>query len=259
MAIIGVILLGVLTLISSIFYVSSFFAIVGFSLTFWGTILLYIIPTRSNLALLVSAAAQPGSASIERILSQKGLVQKGIYLSKDFINSNPGIFKKLIGFEKTESTIVFVPEESHASEDTDYSVGVSIKAGIYFIPPGGALCAFFEQQIGKSFSNIPLKEFGATMENVLIKRLKLGESANIRIGENTVKIQIVKSLFERTCQETDNQPKTHKQLGCLLSSAIACALTKVIGQPVVIKNETRNPQSRITEITYLYRNFKGNS
>jgi hypothetical protein len=257
-AIVGIILLGAFTLILSVFFISSFFAIVGFSLIFWGAILLYVIPTKSNLALLVSAAAQPGSANIEGILSQKGLVQKGVYMSTDFIITNSGIFKKLTDLEKTESTLVFVPMESHASKDTSYSEGVSIKAGIYFIPPGDALCAFFEKQMGKSFSRISLKEFGATIENVLIKRLKLGESANIQIDENAVRIEIVKSLFERTCQETDNQPKTHKQIGCLLSSAIACALTKVTGQPVIIKNETRNPQTRITQITYLYRN-KGNS
>ncbi len=258
-AIVSVILLGASTLVASSLFVSSFFAIAGFSLIFWGTILLYIIPTKSNLALLVSAAAQPASVGIESILSQKGLVQKGVYLSTDFINSNPGIFQKLTSLEKTESAIVFVPEESHASEDTNYSMGVSIKAGIYFIPPGGALCTVFEQQIGRSFSHVSLKDFAPTLENVMIKRLKLAESANFQIGENTIKIEIVKSLFERTCKQTDNQPKAHKQIGCILSSAIACALAKVIGQPVIIKNETRNPQTRITEITYLFGNIKGNS
>ena len=256
-AVVGIILLGAITIITSTLFVSSFFAIVGFSLIFWGAILLYIIPTKSNLALLVSAAAQAASTSVERILIQKGLVQKGVYLSIDFINSNPGIFKKLTSIEKTESTIIFVPEETNPSEDTSYALGVSIKDGAYFIPPGGALCTIFEQQIGKSFSYVSLKEFGATMENVLIKRLKLGESTNFQIDENTVKIEIVKSLFEKTCQETDNQPKTHKQIGCLLSSAIACALAKVVGQPVIIKNETRNLKTRITEITYLFGNIKG--
>ena len=77
-------------------------------------------------------------------------------MSTDFITNNTGIFKKLTDLEKTESTLVFVPMESHASEDTTYSVGVSIKAGIYFTPPGGALCAFFEQTNGQIiFTHLP--------------------------------------------------------------------------------------------------------
>jgi hypothetical protein len=247
----GIIILGAATLLSSTLFISSFFTIVGFSLVFWGAILLYIIPTKSNLAMLVSAVAEPASANIERILSENEFHQKGIYVPTKYIDSNSEHFRKLSKHESTESVVIFVPKAS-LSYDTSRGKQLAPKSGLYISPPGQALCKIFEKQMGKSFSEISLQQFTTIFPNILTSSLKLAQSVNIRIEKNIITIEIIKSLLEQICQETDKYQQTHDQVGCLLSSAIACALAKVIDKPLTINNETRNLQAKVTNTQFSY-------
>jgi len=94
------------------------------------------------------------------------------------------------------------------------------------------------------------------LRTVLTKSLKVAESVDIQVSNDTITVELTKSVFERICRETDNQPLTHRQVGCLLSSAIACALVKVVRQPVTIQRENLNLEKRITQIQYVYGNTK---
>ena len=80
--------------------------------------------------------------------------------------------------------------------------------------------------------------------------MELAEKAEIQIQGNTVTVEITGSVLDEICRQTDSQPKTHKQVGCFLSSAIACALAKSTGKPVTIQNETRNQETKTTQIEY---------
>jgi hydroxymethylpyrimidine/phosphomethylpyrimidine kinase len=72
----------------------------------------------------------------------------------------------------------------------------------------------------------------------------------MQIQGKTVTLEITSSILDEICRQTDSQPRTHKQVGCLLSSAIACALAKASGKPVTIQNETRNQETKTTQIEY---------
>ena len=80
--------------------------------------------------------------------------------------------------------------------------------------------------------------------------MELAENAEIQIQGNTVTLEITGSILNEICRQTDSQPKTHKQVGCLLSSAIVCALAKATGKPITIQNETRNQETKTTHIEY---------
>jgi hypothetical protein len=47
-------------------------------------------------------------------------------------------------------------------------------------------------------------------------------------------------IFKDLCEQTRKLPRTHEKVGCPLSSAIACALAKVAGKPVIIERELQN-------------------
>lgn len=249
-AVLSMIALGAATLIISTFYTSSFLAILGFALIFWGAIILYITPTKQAFFELLSAAAEPSSANIERILIQFSLNQKGIYLPP---TSNVGLHDGWSQLQNTESSLVFIPETSNLPlpelEENSPRPKTS-SGGIYVTPPGQALCKIFEQQAGKSFTRIDLRQLQTILPRIL-KGLQLAETVDIQTRENIITIEITKSVLEQICHETSkNQPRTHKQLGCLLTSAIACALAQVTGEPITIQNETRDPQTRTTQIQY---------
>ena len=251
-AIICIEILAIAALAVSAMYFSSFLAIIGFSLLFWGAILLYLIPIKSNCDILVSAAAQPASENIERFLSQNNLTQNGIYLSTDYLNLNPGIFKKLRRLEDVESAIVFIPSTTFTMQDSNSQIRVNLKDGVFFAPPGGALCRIIEQQLRKSFSLVLPYEFSAALSRVLAKELRLVESIETKIEEDSANVKVTKSVFKMNCRDTDKQPQTHKQVGCLLSSSIACALAKTINKPVIKENESQNSHGEIMQLQYKF-------
>lgn len=251
-SVLSMIALGAATLLISTFYTSSFLAILGFALIFWGTILLYTTPTKPVFYELLSAAAEPSAANIERILTEYNLSQKGIYLPPT--SSNAGLSNRWSLLQNTESSLVFIPETPNLplpkTEENIAKSKTSGNGGIYITPPGQGLCKIFEQQAGKSFIKIDLRQFQSILPKILIKELELAETVDIQTEENIITIEITKSVLDQICKETNNQPRTHKQLGCLLTSAIACALAKVTGEPITIQNENRDPQTKTIQIQY---------
>jgi hypothetical protein len=196
---------------------------------------------------LLSAVTKPASDNIERILTEYDLNQQGIYLPTE---NNAGLFSKLKAKAKPDSVLVFMPEKSNVSlEDINPPKTKKID-GLYLTPPGQALCEMFEKRRRKSFSTMDLQKFARIMPTIISKELKFADTINFQINENVVKVEINKSIFDYVCQETNNRPKTHKQVGCLLTSAIACALAKATSKPITIKNEIFDAATRKTLIEY---------
>ena len=253
-AMLSIVVLGATTLAASTLFMSSFFATVGFSLIFWGAVLLYITPTGNDLLGLINAASEASSANIERILTEYNLSQQGLYLPTE---NKVGLFNKLTPLESAESVLIFFPTTQISQKSTSRARFV-LNGGLYINPPGEALCKMIERKIGRSFSTIDLQKFTKIMPIILTKYLKLAETVEIRIEQEIITVDITNNILEKICQETSKKPKTHKQVGCLLSSAIACALTKVSGKPIALKNEICDVETNTTKVKYQIMSDIGN-
>jgi hypothetical protein len=245
-AILFIIMLGFSALTASIIYVSSFFVITGLSLAFWGAILLYLLPTKSKFPLLLNGLAETVSSNIEQILKENLAFKKGVYILR---NDNASLGLQNERFEIVNSIIVFFPRDQQLKNGD--STVLDLRDGLSIRPPGNRLCDVLERQIGRQFSKITFDRFVKQLPLVL-KDLKLAESAEITCSNHDVTVKIMKNAFDQNCQETEKNPLTHKYVGCLLSSAIACALLKVTNQPVRIISESRDAKARITVIQYMY-------
>jgi hypothetical protein len=95
--------LGASLVALSAFYVSSFLAILGVALVFWGCILLYVAPVKQVPYDLLEAAADVNAGGIERVLSEFNLSKKGVYLP-------PKNLKDI------QSSLVFIPLPPHVTE-----------------------------------------------------------------------------------------------------------------------------------------------
>jgi hypothetical protein len=234
-------LLGVGLVVVSAFYASSFLAILGVAIIFWGAILLYITPSKHVPLTLLNASAEAATANIERVISELNLSEKGIYLP-------PKNLKNI------ESSLVFIPETPQTPlptpEESNEKLLTKEKTGAFVTPPGSALSRLFEEELGFSFTKTDLNQIQNKLPKLLVEDLELAENAEIQIQSNKVTVEITGSILDEICRQTDSQPKTHKQVGCLLSSAIACALAKATGKPVTIQNETRNQETKTTHIEY---------
>jgi hypothetical protein len=124
------------------------------------------------------------------------------------------------------------------------------KDGAFLTPPGLAFSILFEKELGMSFTKTNLEHLELTLPKLLSEDLEMCESVDIQVQENMVTMEIIGSIFNYVCQATNNQPHTHEQVGCLLSSALACILAKTTGKPITIQSETQNLVARKTTILF---------
>ena len=234
-------LLGIGIVAVSAFHASSFLAILGVAIIFGGAILLYVTPSKHVPLTLLNTSAEAATANIERLILELNLAEKGVYLP-------PKNLKNI------ESSLIFIPETPKTPlptpEETNEKLLTNKKTGAFVTPPGSALSRLFEEELGFSFTKTDLNQIQNKLPKLLVEDLELAEKAEIQIQDNTVTVEITGSVLDEICRQTDSQPKTHKQVGCLLSSAIACALAKATGKPVTIQNETRNQETKTTHIEY---------
>lgn len=80
--------------------------------------------------------------------------------------------------------------------------------------------------------------------------MEIAENAQFRKENNTITLEITNNVFDILCCNIDSNSKTHEQVGCFLSSSIACILAKVTGKSAIIQNETHKQQTKITKIIY---------
>jgi hypothetical protein len=220
---------------------SSFLAIFGVTIIFWGAIFLYVTPNKHVSLSLLIASTEAAPDNIGRIISEFDLLEKGVYLPpKNLKNIESG----MVFIPKKRDTLLPMPEEINDKQFTKQ------KTGIFITPPGLALSRLFEKELGFSFTKTTLTQIQTILPNLLVEVMKLAESAEIQIQGKTVTFETTGSILDAICQQTDSQPRTHKQIGCLLSSAVACALAKAAGKPVIMQNEIRNQETKTTKIEY---------
>ena len=220
---------------------SSFLAILGVSVAFWCILLLFFTPTKSSFLSLLTASANASGTNIERALIEFNLVEKGIYLPPQNLRN-------------FESSLVFVPKTLGAvlptSRETADRLVNEEKTGLFFTPPGLALSEMFESELGMSFRKISLPQIQSVIKK-LFHSMKFAEDAQVQIQDRTITLEITGSIFNTICNETSNsQPRTHAQIGCILSSAFACAIAKASDKPVTIQKDTLNPDTRTLTIEY---------
>lgn len=237
----AVLVTGVIMIVLSALYSSSFIAVVGVSVAFWSVLLLFFTPTKHTFLALLKASASAGGSNIERSLIEFNSDEKGVYLPPQNLRN-------------FESSIVFVPKTHQtalpASNETNEKLFTDKKTGLLLTPPGLALSTMFENELGLSFRKINLAQM-QIMITKLIHNLKFAEDAQVRIQDKTITLEVTGSIFNTLCQETENsQPRTHAQVGCILASAFACAFAKASDKPITIQKDTLNPDTKILIIDY---------
>jgi hypothetical protein len=237
---------GLTFVIASMIYVSSLEAILGVTIIFWTSIFFYILPAKHIPLILFNKSVQSSTNNVERILSEFDLTEKGVYLS-------PKILDNL------ESSLIFVPKSPNVSlplkvyEDFQRLFPEN-KEGVLLTPPGYALSMLFEKELGSNLIKISLQDLPIILPKLLVEKLELAQKLEVLVNENIVKMQITGNIFSDICKETDKNLHSHIQIGCLLSSALACVLAKVTGKSITIQNETRGNEDNILYLEFLILN-----
>ncbi|MCW4030138.1 MAG: hypothetical protein NWE92_10895 [Candidatus Bathyarchaeota archaeon] len=232
--------LGIMIVVVSAFSGSSFLAILGTAVAFWGAILFYLTPVKHLPLTLAESMANCNNQNIERVLSDFGSAEKGIYLPPKNLDNSESSLIFISGKSQTPSTPIADVTSPHPNKD-----------GLFITPSGFELSQLFEKELNTSFTRLDLKQFADALPKLLVDNLEVAKTIELSYSGNTVSAIITDTVFESICKKTSvDYPHIHTQMGCLFSSAIACALAKVTGKPVIIQNETVNQENKTITIEY---------
>lgn len=236
--------LGAVALISSVFYNSQISAFIGLGLTFWGIILTYIQTEEYIKARILDATTQPLLKTLNQIIDELGYQGKAVYLPPKYLKD-------------PESNIAYIPKQKSGTLprplqilEQPNKIFVENPNGLLITPPGSKLAQLFEENLETSFIKVDLQYLEQNMPKVLIEDLEIAQNLEIETRNNVVRVKIEGIANTNLIKAAKELPKIWNSIGCPISSAIACALAKTSGKPVIIINQKTEDKSRVIEVEY---------
>lgn len=239
----SMIIIGIFCFSLSTFYVSSFLAIIGSALFFWGFILLYITPSRQIPLSFLTISTFVGMSNIKRVLTEFKFTEKGIYLPPK-------------NLKDAESSLIYIPKKVNQAlpqieETKDDNLLSDNQNCLFLTPPGFQLSKLYEEKLGMLFTKMSLSVVEKRLPSILTENLGFTENLEIRTQENKITFELKGNIFKDNCIQTQKNSQVHETIGCLLSSSFACVLAKVTGKAVTIESEEHSADGKTTTIIYL--------
>lgn len=225
--------LGAAALITSIIYTSQssqILAFIGLGLIFWGIILTYIHTEEYIKENLLDATTMSSLANINQIIKQMEYMGKAIHLPPKYFKE-PETIKAYI--PKQNELKLPTPEQIQKQENELF---IESPQGLLISPPGADITKLFEKILETSFTRIDLQYLKQNMPKLFIEELEIAQNFEMETENNKVYVKIENSAYKNLTKKAMTLPNLFNNLGCPLSSAIACALAKATGKPIVIEN-----------------------
>ena len=248
--------LGLIVLATSIIYESSILAFVGLGLTFWGPLLLYISPGKLVKQTLLDSTIIPSLANLDQILTELKYQGKGIYLPPKYLK---GFETSRIFIPKNKKTNLPTPEEIQQQD----KIFLENPEAALISPPGLSLSKLFEKTLGIRFTKVDLEYLQQSLPKLFIEDLEIAEDLEIqkkydkvsakitgRAQYDTIHVKIINSVYKEVCKEARKLPYIHGAIGCPICSAIACALAKAAGKPVIIEMTQLSADGKTIEVNF---------
>lgn len=236
-------LLGLLALFLSIVYASSILAFIGLGLIFWGALLTYLRQEKYVKAALLDSTAISSIENLNKIIKELKYKGKGIHLPSEY-------------FKDPKSGLVYIPKRKKGAKmprvrETSEKVFSQNTQGMFMTPPGLHLANYFENELGKDFAKADLKYLQSSLPKLFVEDLEIAEDLEIEIEDNTFRVKIVNSVYRDLCSKARKFSSICGSVGCPLCSAIACALARATGKPVVIAEDNSSEDCKTVDIQYM--------
>jgi hypothetical protein len=236
--------IGIIALFTSIVYVSSILAFIGLGLVFWGAILAYIQPEPYTKKAILDATVIPSIATLNQIIQELNYKGDAIYLPPKYLK-DPEASKVYISKQKDGKL-----PKPELTLNHDNELFLENPHGILLTPPGDRLSRLFEKRLDTNFAKTDLKYVTQNLPKLFIEDLEIAENIEIETEHSKIKIRITNSAFKEAHKENSNPSCSYHSIGCPLLSAIACALTKATGKPIVIESIQSYKDGENIEATY---------
>jgi hypothetical protein len=259
---IGLILLilGTISLLAAIAYSSTIPALIGLGLIFWGIILTYIQTSEYTRIEILDATVMPLLTTLDETLKTLEYTGKAIYLPPKYLN-DPETTK--IYISKQDNGTLPQPE---ITQKLELQPSHKNAQGMLITPPAAELTKLFETTLGTSFLNTDLNDLQQRLPKTLIDDLEImtdieinitldkkieQTTKNIQSDHNRISVRFTTSSYKNICRKATRLPAIYANIGCPLTSAIACALAKGTGKPISIQNQQVSEDGATTQTEYL--------
>ena len=238
------IITGAVTIAFSTIYTSSILAFIGLGLLFWGVILTYIRTEEYAKKILLDTTASSQQATLNHIIRELQYKGDVIYLPPKYFR-NPETYKAYIPEQKNAR--LPTPEQIKKHEQ-DFLI--EEPPGVLFTPPGAELTKLFEKTLETNFARVDMQYLQQKMPKLFIEDLEIAQNFEMETETNKIRIQIENSAYKALNMETEQPATIYSTLGSPLSSAIACAVAKTTGKPIIIEKEQNSKDGRDLTIEY---------
>lgn len=255
-------LLGLITLLLATVYASSVPAFIGLGLTFWGIVLLYIETEEYTKTTVLDATATSLLTTLNQTIQELDYRGKAIYLPPKYLND-------------PEATRAYLPKlgtgrlpPPEQTQELETQASTRNAQGLLITPPGAELTKLFEKTLGTTFTKMNLDNLQQTLPKLLIEDLELATDLEIQQASSTVSkpvdeaitqietrhdkihVRITTTAYVDTFKTAQQLPTIYANIGCPLTSAIACAIAKTTGKPTTIETQQTSTDGRTTETDY---------
>ena len=239
---------GALSLIFSILKESQILAFIGLGLTFWGALFLFIKPVRYVRSELLHSVSLSSYLILDRIIKDLKFKGKSYYIPpcpKDVYL--PEYLKGL------KEMTVFISASKRSSMPSVEEMAKSkflLKnpKGICVSPPGLGVLIEFERELRMDLTKMDLDAFLEVLPQLVTENIHLAKYVEIEREDGTFRLKISNSIYGNLYVREGL--KSVHLLGCPLVSAVACAIAKVTGKVVTIREDKVSLNGQLIEVWY---------
>jgi hypothetical protein len=150
--------------------------------------------------------------------------------------------------------IVFIPAEKIVALPTIEEMAkkqflLINPKGICVAPPGYGLIDLFEKELKTTFTQINLEQLYNSLPTIIVNNLELAKELEIKQENNLIHLKMVDPAYKDLYAKEQGFKSIH-QIGCPLTSAIACALAKTTGKLVTIVKDEISLDLKTIEVWY---------
>jgi len=221
---------GIVSITFSLIFNSTLLVFLGLTLTFWGFLFLFVLPSKYVKSEVLDSMALSSLSALNKVIADSNCRGKAVYV--------PPYPKNVYApqhLRELKDGLVFFSAKNDEVESVIEQAFMKNPEGLRLVPPGLSLAKLIEKELGLDLSNTNLDFLMDTLPNVLVDDLELAKDFKINSDKDLVHMEVSELACEGLCKEVSKLTNICHNLGCPLCSSIACVLTKVTNKPVVIE------------------------
>jgi hypothetical protein len=233
-------LAGFFELIFSIVFTSSNLAFLGLGLIFFGAVLDYI-RTDGYVKKVLLDATVISQVALNEVIRELGYAGQVIYLPPKYFD-NPDTQKAYVSKQRYAR----LPTPEQIRDQAFLSSG----QGILFTPSGAELTRLFERTLE---TNLVGSDFAYLQKNLAsaFAELEIARNVEVKLENKTILVGIEDCRFV-TPIENSSRSGDYCMPDSPISSAVACALAKVTGRPLMTLSQQITANGKNITIAYCF-------